>query len=1044
MAGTVRAQTSYRAVTISKADGVPHNVINTLFQDSRGYLWAGTLNGLARYDGYNFVTYRRKTGDTNSPSGSIITAITEDAVGNIWMGTQDDGLSRFTIKTGKWTRYTQEKGKGLGENNITALAGDSSGGVWVGTASGLLYYNPTSDSFQDIPLPTQYFSIFTLCMPDKEHVWFATGGNTLCRLDIRTRTIRQLQLPISIGFPAVTWIQPNQDGSVIVGASAEKKDNMVVIDGECQKVLRTLTDPLLMPPVQQKAATLTGLSPFFAQLDERKAYALRRRSAGVSSSPVEYALILTTATGVSGEVSLHAEPRYFLRDRNAPGVYWIGTTKGIIKITESRQKVLTFRHDPTKLASRTGLNNNYVRSFARDANANIWIGTVAGMHLLEGNTIKHIPIQGYDSISRRRMNTMRVNILYNDPQEGILVGTNFGLFRFDTQKHSLTNIYVDSVIKETPRTLLPAKIWSVLRDRNGALWVGTNNEGLFRWQPGAARAQRFRNNPADPTSLNDNRVWCMAEDSRGNLWFGTERGLARWNPATQSFTRYLNNINKPFSICGNNIWNIYEDSRGRLWFAAYGDGISRYRYESDDFESLTSVEGLPVATITGVIVSGESTMWIATDDGLIEHRLGSKVFRVLRESDGLQGDEYTFKCVMNTDDGRLMFGGKNGMTIFHPRDMSINTTPPPMVISAYTINGEFQSRSLVNNDTLLLDYTRNVLSFEFAALNFLNPEVNRYEHYMENLEGAWIHDEYRRYASYANLQPGSYRFRVRGSNSDDIWNEQGMAVTIIITPPWWGTWWAKTIAVLGSLGLILGSVLLYVRIQTRRSQQRQAVVSSQMQALRAQMNPHFMFNALNSVQRLILQSDVNGAVQALSKFARLVRMTLESTIHPIHSLEEEVEWLRLYLELEKLRYNEKLNFSISVDERLDRKGINVPTMLIQPFIENAIRHGIFHKQSPGYLSIEFMRRESGSNTAMVCSITDDGVGRERARELTRQLNLPTTSVGINSTTERLNLINEQRKTQEHITMSFEDLKHPDGSAAGTKVVLVFPFTEEEI
>jgi len=1022
------AQSGFRSTVFTKRDGLPHNVINVVFQDSRGFLWIGTLNGLAKYDGYSFTVFRGNPRDTNTIGGSIITAITEDRKGNIWVGTQTEGVSRLNIRTGLWTRFVPSPANGLTEEYITALACDSLGTVWVGTPSGLLRFNQTTNMFQEIELTTTYRTVSSLFVL-KENVWFTTGLNTLCKMNPSTASITQFTLPITVGFPATTWMTVDSANALVVGATSDIKNNIAVIHNNPSSVITTTNEPMLVSTSDSDIF----VRPMLMEPNGRVWYSVRSVKHGDLVSNSGYSLMLYNppTEEVIGTLPLSGDVRTVIQDKKTRGIYWMGSLAGLIKVIEQKRSVVTLRNEK---GNPKTLNDSYVRSFARDNDGRTWVGTVQGMHLLDSNSVIRVPVNGFDTVTKKTIISVRVNILYNDPKEGMLIGTNYGLYKFDTRTHTLSNYYIDSIAElgTNIKTRYPTKIWAMLRDKYGALWIGTNNEGLYRWAVGAKRAERYINIPGDTNSLNNNKVWSILEDSRGTLWFGTERGVARWNPAKKNFTRYISNVNKPFSICGNIIWNIVEDDKKNVWFGCFQDGLSKYRYATDDFESITYSEGLPVSSITGFIIAN-NTAWISSYDGIIEHKIGTQVFRMMHETDGFQGDEYTFKCVDNLPDGRLMFGGLNGMTIFRPRDIRGNESPPPIAITSFKIFGDEQPQTILSGDTITLDYQSNVFSFEFAALNFFNPAANRYSYMLEAYDREWSHDDfYRRYAAYTNVPPGTYRFRVKASNSDDVWNDAGVIVTVIITPPWWGTWLARVLFALIVLGSVIGGAFLYGRITRRRAEQRQALVQSQMQALRAQMNPHFMFNALNSVQRLILKSDVDGAVMAMGKFAKLVRMTLESTIHSIHTLRQEIEWLTLYLELEKLRYGNKLNYSISTSNKLLQDEIEVPTMIIQPFVENAIRHGIFHKLTPGTITLEF----NNDNNVMVCSIVDDGVGREKARELTRTLNLPTTSVGITSTTARLHLLNENRPSHQHISMAIEDL------AEGTRVILRFPIIQK--
>ncbi|MBL7997079.1 MAG: histidine kinase [Candidatus Kapabacteria bacterium] len=1037
---------SFRTTFYGKAEGLPHNVVNCLYQDSRGYIWIGTTLGLTRFDGYEFKVYRRRSNDTITTAATIVTCITEDKQGNIWVGSQSEGLFRLQRRTGVWTRFTPESGSGLDESHITALACDSSGRVWVGTPSGLVRYNSTSNKFEDIAITTPYRSIFALYAHNAATMLFATGGNTVCAIDIASGVQRIKVLPVTLGFPHLTWFHRNSAEEFTVSATAETPLNIARVN----LTSLTVVEMPAYPPIRQTGDSLLMMKPMMQETSGRLWFGIRTLNTAKSVTlaphytvpflPTDSLKRSSSYNVVSQFLPVRPEVRCMTADRTSKGVYWCGTAQGLVKIVEQEQRVTTIRKNPL---DPTSLNDNYVRSTCTTPRGTTYIATTTGLNILDGNTVKNLSVTLIDSIMRVQSKSFRVNIIYNDPDGGILVATNSGLYRLDEEKRILRDCYTDSVetvggFSPIWKRRYPQKVWSLLRDNAGTLWIGTNGDGLYEWKRGAAHAIRHTMKTAQHHSLSDNRVWSLFQDISGILWVGTEGGLARWDATRREFRTYKADINKPYTLCGNNVWTITADAKKRMLVMCYGDGISIYRPATDDFESVSVSDGLPTTSLTGLINDGDANIWATSYDGVVQFRLGSNLFRVLRASDGFQGDEYTFKCVERLPDGRMLFGGYNGLTLFYPRDLQSYGAMPPVVISRFDINGIEQRNEVQSGDTIELSHTQNSISFIFAALNYANSLANRYQHYMHGVESGWLNDEYRRTASYANLQPGTYTLHIRAANSDDVWNDAGLSITVIINPPWWGTWWARIMAFLLVLGGVGAGVFFYVRTKTRRAEQRRALVASQMQSLRAQMNPHFMFNALNSVQRLILEGDVDNAVRALGSFAKLVRASLESTIHPVHSLKTEVDWLRLYLDLEQLRYGSKLNYTITVAPDVPADELTVPSMIVQPFVENSIRHGIFHKTTPGTVTVEF----SVNSGALHCIIRDDGVGRAAAREKTRLLNLPTTSVGITSTTERVGLLNEDRKASEHISVMIDDLHAPDGSASGTKVTIRFPLDRD--
>lgn len=1083
--GTAQAQTVLRATQYTRLDGLPNNVITALYQDRQGFIWVGTLLGLARYDGYNFITYRRQNNDSTSLGAVTVTCITEDKLGNIWVGSQNEGLSRYSPKTRTWTRFVPEQKNGLSELQITSLACDSAGRIWVGTPSGLLYYDSSVLRFIEVPIITAYKLVYNLTAVGKEHIVFATGSNTICRVKTGTPNEQKLLvLPISLSFPLATWIQPlrpppnsnSNEQSVLIGSANPNNRYVIELDissmsmtqiqiprnsvglplefceytsiGADDKQLIWQIERKRLPTQEQK---LVGIRVFASPLGNSIS------NQAIGSKPMRNQKSQAQSNSLSNEMSFvpQADVWHYMKDKISNNIYWFGTVRGLTKVVVSNARFISYRNDPKKSSS---LSDNYVRAFTTDSDQNVWIGTTTGIAKLVDDKPINVSISGFDTLTKQRVSSIRVNTLVRNPysRNSLFIGTNTGLFAFDTKTNRISRAvlpmpleYANPVGSSRDSTrpdvltyiqkMSALRVWSILYDSRGWLWIGTNGRGLYRWKSATSQPDNFPTNLLGGNS-EGNQVWSLVEDNSGNVWAGTEQGLLKWSPQTKNFTRYSPDITKPYSLCGNVVWDIHRDNNNTLWFLCYGDGISKYRPQTDDFESITVADGLPSPSLTALVTDGVGALWMSSYDGLIQHKIGRKVFRVFNETDGLQGDEYTFKCALRTNgtngkNSRLLFGGLNGMSIFDPSNLRSTNPPPPIAITLIQVNGAHHKSEAISGDTVVLEYYNNAISFEFSALDYTNPPANRYTHLLEGLESNWNTDNDLRRASYSNLEPGTYIFRVRASNSDDTWNDKGCHITIIITPPWWGTWWFRAFAIVSVLGSVFAGTQLYVQAQTKRSEQHRAVVTSQMQALRAQMNPHFMFNALNSVQRLILTSDVNGALQALNTFAKLVRMSLESTIKPYHSLKSEVEWLTLYLELEKLRYGNKLTYQLSVEDSIPQEIITVPTMLIQPFIENSIRHGIFHKLTSGIVNIEFS--PSGMDT-ISCIITDDGVGRKKARELTQAHNLPTTSVGITSTSERVRLINEGSKSKRDITIDIQDLYEPSGEAKGTKVTIVFP------
>ncbi|HKZ65935.1 MAG TPA: histidine kinase, partial [Chitinophagaceae bacterium] len=343
---------------------------------------------------------------------------------------------------------------------------------------------------------------------------------------------------------------------------------------------------------------------------------------------------------------------------------------------------------------------------------------------------------------------------------------------------------------------------------------------------------------------------------------------------------------------------------------------------------------------------------------------------------------------------------------------------------------------------------QNIFSFDFAAIDFRNPEDNRHLFMLENYDNMWRNSGTEHTAYYFNVPPGNYVFRVKAASSDGVWAEK--SIKVFITPPWWNTWWFRIIAVVCIVALFYGLIrwrlhqkfrheldrsekekqLAEMRQKTAELQQQ--ATELEMQALRAQMNPHFIFNSLNSINRFILQNNKAQASEYLTKFSRLVRLILQNSQALSIPLESELESLQLYLELEAVRLDHHFEFKISVDDELDTDIITVPPLIIQPYAENAIWHGLMNKEEKGHLEIKLFREKD----SLCCRITDDGIGRKKAAELKSKSASTHKSMGMQITASRIEMLQQKNQLDAHIKIT--DLILPDGAAGGTEILLKIP------
>ena len=418
-----------------------------------------------------------------------------------------------------------------------------------------------------------------------------------------------------------------------------------------------------------------------------------------------------------------------------------------------------------------------------------------------------------------------------------------------------------------------------------------------------------------------------------------------------------------------------------------------------------------------------------------------KHLETIRVSDGLQGSEFNAGAYHRSTDGELFFGGIDGYNAFYPSSIKDNQQTPSVVLTGFNVFNKARSlgQSLETTDTITLSHRDSFFSFEFAGLHLVAPEKNQYAYMMEGFDREWIHDE-RRFASYTNLDPGTYTFKVKASNNDGIWNENGLAVVVNITPPFWKTWWFYLI------GLVIAAVIIYGFYRFRIAQVRKEeklktefnkkLAEVEMTALRAQMNPHFLFNCLNSINRYIVKSDPETASGYLTKFSRLIRLILQNSKSATVPLESELEALKLYIEMEEMRFDNQFDYKIQVGKNIEPQYVAVPPMILQPYVENAIWHGLMHKEDKGSLLIDLSLEEKW----LRCVIEDNGIGRQKAQDLKSKSATRKKSMGMKITSDRLSLVNHlyNQKTKVDVI----DLEDTNKKPTGTRVIVNIPLMEE--
>jgi len=513
---------------------------------------------------------------------------------------------------------------------------------------------------------------------------------------------------------------------------------------------------------------------------------------------------------------------------------WIGTVnEGIGKLTLGKRKFQHIRHDPNNNKS---LSCNTVRSIYIDRRDLLWIGTLGGGLNLFDKQTRYIRTYNYEKDNPYSLAGNVVSALIQDRYGYLWVGTwGNGITRFLTpekQGDDIKDVVHYKKNRKAPTSISDNIIQDFYEDSYGDLWIGTGG-GLDLYDRQNERFIHFRHDPNDPLSLIDNRIQSnsIVEDEEGNLWIGTWAGLSKllrssdfWN-GKAVFLRYSKNPDNSNSLSDNRITSLLFN-KGILWIGTGGGGLNRMIRHSAEKDSVSSNyytedEGLPNNFIYSIVADENGDLWLSTNSGLSKFNPQTETFKNFYQSDGLQSNQFYWGAGCKGNDGQLYFGGINGFNAFYPSKITDNQHVPPVVITDFQISNKsvykileykYLLKTMAGEKVVELPYNHDIFSFEFAALDYVNPLKNQYAYMLEGVEDDWVYAGRRRFATYSNLKEGEYVFRVKGSNNDEVWNNTGTSLKLIIQPPFWRTWWFFLIVFV----IIAGNITYIVTLRIRR------------------------------------------------------------------------------------------------------------------------------------------------------------------------------------------------------------------------------------
>ena len=793
----------FKFTHLTTKDGLSQDNVVAILQDHRGFIWFATGEGLNRYDGNSFVVYKNNPNDPGSLSHNFIRDLVEDDRGYLWVAAHP-GINKFDPTTERSTRYLNDPNNpnSLGSDAVWSVTRDSRGSLWFALDSGLDRFEPATETFTHYRNDSncQFVGRVTHVIEGRDRdIWFV-GESGLFHLNLKTG---QITRPAAIikGLSA-NYLYEDKAGDFWMLAHSP----MVGLIKYDRQAERFTEYPLGAGAAGQESTTLLddGENGFWVPSSLGLYYFDRR----TESFTYRFQHDETDPNSLSDN---NVVPIY--RDR--AGLLWVGTANGGLNILNVQLE--QFGHYTHRSADPNSLSPGKATAIYEESESILWVGLFPrALDRLDRKTGKITHYAPGPENTKSLSKGSELNSIFKDARGYLwLGGMGAGLDRFD-ERSGLFKHYGHN--PSDPNSLMTNDVITIYGDTSGQLWVGEFG-GVSYFDPATNRFTNYRLGPDESASLAYS-VSAIHRDRSGTLWLGTWGGvLCRFDDKTNTFVNYTPDWRDPHRLQGGSIGAIHEDRAGALWLAS-GLGLYRFNRQNGTVNRYTENQGLPSNDLMGILEDDAGRLWLSSKLGISRFDPKTETFRNYDVSDGLQSNEFSRSCYQQGKNGEMLFCGSNGITTFFPENIRDNPYVPPVVISSFKIFNKsvpIGAKSVLTKaipylDSLTLSYRESVFSFEFAALSYANSQKNRYRYKLEGFEPSWNEvGSKQRLATYTNLDPGRYVFRVQGSNSDGVWNEEGVSLPIRITPPWWSTNWFRALFAFVLLTLLWAAYQLRVR-----------------------------------------------------------------------------------------------------------------------------------------------------------------------------------------------------------------------------------------
>jgi signal transduction histidine kinase/CheY-like chemotaxis protein/ligand-binding sensor domain-containing protein len=806
---------------LSTKDGLSERNINCIFQDSKGFIWVGTRDGLNRYDGYQFKIYRNNPYDTSSISNNYISQLAEDKAGNIWVATIGGGLNKYDPRNEKFYHYRhQDKNNtSIASDFINKIAIDNDGSIWLATQSeGLDHLNIKTNQaahYRTKKADNKSISgngIIAVYKDSHNQIWAgeqATGLNLFNRKSQQfTRFAHRDKQAGSISGDKITYIFEDSDQRLWVGTSDTGLD-LYLGNGIFKYFVKDAKNINSLPNNSIQSICEDSNKNLWVGT-ENGGLCIFNYTKNTFNNYAHDDIDATSLTGNSVDVIA----------RDTFGNMWMATFGGGINLYKKSTSNFThYKHNHTA----NSLSNDFVLTFCEDTDHNYWIGTDGGgINLFNESTGKFTPF-----LHQNHQNSIAGNFVLDikeDHQKQLWIATwNDGISIYNLKTKTFKYLQHNN---NSANSLAGNNIYTLIVTPENNIWIGTFGNGLDLYNQQTGKFIHYRHNANDPKSLGSDRVNSLLLDNKGNLWVGTnDAGLDLFDARNQTFTHFKFKLNKN-SISNNTVLALHQDYTGNIWACTFA-GLNLIDSASHYFTHFTTANGLADNFTYAILEDAKHNLWISTNKGISRYNPVTKTFMSFTDDDGLQVGEFKPHSALKSSTGEMFFGGIDGFNTFYPNRVKQAYYHPPLVLTNFLLFNKPVSighnlplkQTITDTRSITLSHNQSVIVFEFASLDYLPINKKFYFYKLDGFDKGWNRVGNKNTASYTNLPPGSYTLRVRVQNNEGQWSSSGINLKLTIIPPFWLTWWFIVLSVIFMITCIY--IIYYLRVKAIVKQKTQ-------------------------------------------------------------------------------------------------------------------------------------------------------------------------------------------------------------------------------